>query len=66
MIGDNMIIPIDINMLATTRSMIINGMNSKKPMLNAVFNSLKIKAGAITVNGMSLYVRYLIFFRSFF
>ena len=66
MTGDNMIIPIDIRTLATTRSMIINGMNSRKPMLNAVFYSLKIKAGAITVNGMSLYLRYLIFLRSFF
>ena len=30
--GDSIIMPIDISTLATTRSMITNGMNSRKPI----------------------------------
>ncbi len=36
-IGDSIIMPIDINTLATTRSMITNGMKIKNPISNAVF-----------------------------
>src|SRR5262249_34419838 len=52
-IGDTIIMPIDISTLATTRSMIRNGMNSRKPIWNAVFNSLVTKAGMATRNGTS-------------
>ena len=50
-IGDNIIIPIAIRIDATTRSMIRNGKNSIKPIWNAVFNSLTIKAGITTLIG---------------
>ena len=38
--GDTIIIPIDISTLATTMSMMRKGMNTTKPIWNAVFNSL--------------------------
>ncbi|MPN09769.1 hypothetical protein SDC9_157061 [bioreactor metagenome] len=43
--GGNITMPIDINVLDTTMSIIKNGMNSKKPMVNARFSSLVTKAG---------------------
>ena len=45
--------PIDISTLATTRSMITNGMNSRKPIWNAVLSSLVRNAGARMVSGTS-------------
>jgi hypothetical protein len=52
--GESIIMPIDMSTLATTRSMIRNGMKIMKPIWNAVFNSLVTKAGTITRNGTSL------------
>ena len=52
-IGDSIIMPIDISTLATTRSMIRNGMKIRKPIWNAVFSSLVMKAGTSTVSGTS-------------
>jgi len=43
--GGNIIIPMDINMEATTRSMMMKGTNSKKPISKARLSSLMIKAG---------------------
>ena len=40
MAGDTIIMPIDISTLATTMSMIRKGMNTAKPIWNAVFSSL--------------------------
>ena len=47
--GGSITIPMDINVLDTTISIIKNGMNSKKPIINACFSSLVIKAG-ITIS----------------
>src|SRR5699024_4569778 len=51
--GDNINIPIDINTLANTISIIKNGIKIKKPMVKAVLNSLIVKAGTIIVKGNS-------------
>ena len=40
MAGDTIIIPIAIRMLATTMSMMRNGMNTAKPIWKAVLSSL--------------------------
>ncbi|MNL23809.1 hypothetical protein D3C87_1452140 [compost metagenome] len=45
--------PMAISTLATTRSMIRNGMKMVKPIWNAVFSSLVTKAGTSTENGTS-------------
>ena len=50
-IGDSIIIPMDISTLATTRSMIRNGIKVRKPIWNAVFNSLVRNAGRMTEIG---------------
>ena len=50
-IGETIIMPIDISTLATTRSMIRNGMNSRKPIWNAVLSSEVTNAGSATRNG---------------
>ena len=50
-IGDNIIMPIDMRTLETTRSIIRNGMKTRKPIWNAVFNSLTMKLGTTMVNG---------------
>ena len=46
--GETIIIPIDIRTLATTISIIKNGMKIAKLIWNAVFNSLVMKAGINT------------------
>src|ERR1700722_13017530 len=51
--GDSIIMPIDISTLATTRSMTRKGMNTMKPIWNAVFNSLVMKVGIKTLSGTS-------------
>ena len=51
--GESIIMPIDISVLATTRSMITNGMNSRNPIWNAVLSSLVRNAGARIVSGTS-------------
>ena len=51
--GDSIIMPIDISTLATTMSMIRNGMKIMKPIWNAVFSSLVTKAGMSTRSGTS-------------
>src|SRR6202021_494154 len=51
--GDSIIMPIDISPLATTRSMTRKGMNTMKPIWNAVFNSLVMKVGIKTLSGTS-------------
>jgi hypothetical protein len=51
--GESIIMPIDISTLATTRSMITNGMNSRKPIWNAVLSSLVTKAGTRIDSGTS-------------
>ena len=40
--------PIDISVLDTTRSMIRNGMKTRKPISKAIFSSLTMKAGIRT------------------
>ena len=52
-IGDNIIIPIDIKTLATTRSIITNGMYIKNPIEKALFNSEVMNAGTYVVKGTS-------------
>ena len=52
-IGDNIIIPIDIKTLATTRSIITNGMYIKNPIEKALFNSEVMNAGTNVVKGTS-------------
>ncbi len=52
--GDSIIMPIDISTLATTMSMIRNGMKTMKPIWNAVFSSLVTKAGISTCSGTCL------------
>src|SRR3984893_2655087 len=51
--GESIIMPIDISTLATTRSMTRKGMNTMKPIWNAVFNSLVMKVGIKTLSGTS-------------
>jgi len=51
--GESIIMPIDMSTLATTRSMITNGMNSRKPIWKAVLSSLVMNAGARIVSGTS-------------
>ncbi|MNF14186.1 hypothetical protein D3C80_2163000 [compost metagenome] len=53
MTGGSIIIPIPINTLETTISMIKNGMKIIKPIWKAVFSSLIANAGIITDNGIS-------------
>ena len=48
-IGDSIIIPIDIKTLATTRSIITNGMYIKNPIEKALFNSEVMNAGTNVV-----------------
>lgn len=52
MTGGSIIIPIDIRILATTMSMIRNGINSRKPISNARRSSLIMKAGIRARSGM--------------
>src|SRR5882757_181943 len=56
--GDNIIMPIDISTLATTRSITRKGMNTMKPIWNAVFSSLVMKVGNNTVSGTSAALAY--------
>ncbi|MNR44937.1 hypothetical protein D3C85_1637420 [compost metagenome] len=49
--GDSIIIPMAISTLATTRSIIRNGMKIMKPIWNAVFSSEVTKAGTRMVSG---------------
>src|SRR5678815_472287 len=51
--GDNIIMPMDMRTLATTRSMITKGMNSRKPIWNAVLSSLVTNAGTRMFSGTS-------------
>ena len=51
--GESIIMPIDISTLATTRSMITNGMNSRKPIWKAVLSSETMNAGISTSVGTS-------------
>ena len=51
-IGDSIIIPMAIGMLATTGSMTRKGQNSMKPIWNAVWSSLVTKAGISTHSGV--------------
>ena len=51
--GDNIIIPSDINIEAMTMSITRKGRKIKKPISNAVFNSDVIKAGKIIFNGIA-------------
>ena len=53
MAGGSIIIPILISTEETTISTTKNGKNSKNPISKAVFISLIIKAGIITVSGIS-------------
>ena len=52
-IGDSIIMPIDISTLATTRSMITNGMKIRKPISKAVFSSLVMKEATTMGKGTS-------------
>ena len=45
-VGDSIIMPSDISVEETTRSMIRKGRKIRKPIWNAVFNSLVTKAGS--------------------
>ena len=51
--GDNIIIPSDINIEAMTISITRKGRKIKNPISNAVFNSDVIKAGKIIFNGIA-------------
>src|SRR5690606_16001604 len=51
--GESIIIPMAIRILATTRSMIRNGMKIMKPIWKAVFSSEVTKAGTRMVSGVS-------------
>src|ERR1700744_4374232 len=51
--GGSIIMPIDINTEATTRSMIRKGRNSRKPISKARFNSEIMKAGTRIRSDMS-------------
>src|SRR6185503_11024142 len=51
--GDSIIMPIDMSTLATTRSMITNGMNSRNPIWKAVLSSLVTNAGTRMLSGTS-------------
>jgi hypothetical protein len=51
--GDTIIIPIDISTLATTMSMIRNGMKIVKPIWKPVFSSLVTNAGTSSDSGTS-------------
>ena len=53
MMGDSIIMPIDISTAATTKSMTKKGTNSKKPIWNAVLSSLVKNEGSNTNNGTS-------------
>ena len=57
MIGGSIIIPIAIRVEATTMSMTRKGMNSRNPMVKAVFNSLMTKEGTRTRVGTSSRLR---------
>ena len=52
-IGDSIIMPMDISTLATTRSMITNGMKIRKPISKAVFSSLVTNEATSTGNGIA-------------
>ena len=47
-IGETIIMPIDINTLETIKSMTRNGIKIMNPIWKAVFNSLVTNAGTIT------------------
>ncbi|MNN81775.1 hypothetical protein D3C81_1986350 [compost metagenome] len=49
--GESIIIPMAMSTLATTRSMIRNGMKIMKPIWKAVFSSDVTKAGTRMVSG---------------
>src|ERR1700753_3674660 len=51
--GDTIIIPIDISTLATTMSMIRNGMKIVKPIWKPVFSSLVTNDGTSSDSGTS-------------
>src|SRR5688572_25451230 len=51
--GGSMNMPIDISAELTTKSMIRNGTNTTKPMMNAVFNSDSTNAGTSVAMLMS-------------
>src|SRR3954469_12865172 len=50
--GGSMNMPIDISVELTTRSMMRNGTNTTKPMMNAVFSSESTNAGISVVIGI--------------
>ena len=52
-VGGNIIIPILINVDATTMSITINGMYIKNPIQKAILSSLSIKLGNSTDIGIS-------------
>jgi hypothetical protein len=52
--GGSIIMPMDINVLETTMSIIKNGIYIKKPILKAMVSSLIMNAGIITVRGSSI------------
>ena len=52
-IGESITMPIDISTLATTRSMMTNGIKMTKPIWNAVLSSLIMNAGTIVVSGIA-------------
>ena len=51
--GGIIIMPSDIRIVDTTRSISRNGMYKQNPMMNAVFNSLIMNAGIITFKEIS-------------
>jgi hypothetical protein len=51
--GGSMIMPIDMRVEATTKSIIINGIYKYIPILNATVNSLRINAGISMYVGTS-------------
>ena len=52
-IGETIIIPIDMRIEATTMSMMTNGGKVEKPISRALLSSLIIKAGTRTCSGIS-------------
>ena len=51
--GDNIIMPIDMSTLATTKSITRNGIKIRNPIWKAVFNSLVTKEGSRILKGIS-------------
>jgi hypothetical protein len=52
-IGESIIIPMDVSTLATTMSMIKNGIKIKKPIWKAVLSSEVTNAGTSTRSGIA-------------